>query len=247
MDSVGVDIAALLPLPGIVEIESLLMSTDEVIKVTRKYPGRIVSFCAIDPRVLRVEEKIEKYVKMGCKGFGEYKVAMKVSDPLSLKIYKKCAELEIPMLIHMDSKFNPNIHEFVRVLEEVPDAVFIMHGPRWWKYISREVDESVDYPKGRITLGGLVEKIFKQYKNVYADISAYSGLNALERDPEHAKKFLEEFSDKIHYGTDFPCIARLGNQYESNREHLNFLLSLGLSKQSLERILYKNAVKLLDL
>lgn len=247
MDDLGVNVAVLLPLPGIVETESLLMSTDEIIKITRKYPGRIVPFCAIDPRVPRAEEKVEKYVKMGCKGFGEYKIMLKINDPLSLRIYKKCSELEIPILIHMDNKFNPDIHEFIKVLEEIPDTTFIMHGPGWWKHISGEVDESTDYPKGRVVPGGLIKSIFKRYKNVYADISAYSGLNALERDPEHAKRFLEEFSDRILYGTDFPCIARLGNQYGPNREHLNFLLNLGLSKQVLERILYKNAIKILNL
>jgi len=247
MDDVGISVAVLLPLPGRVEPDSDIISSDEAIRVAKKYPGRIVPFCVIDPRVPRASEKIKKYANMGCKGFGEYKVKMKISDPLSIKIYKTCFELGLPILIHMDKKFNPDIHEFVKVLEEVPDAIFIMHGPGWWSHISGQVDESVDYPKGRVIPGGLVKEILKRYKNVYADISAYSGLNALERDPEHAKKFLEEFSDRILYGTDFPCIARLGNQYGPNREHLNFLLNQGISKQALERILYKNAVRLLDL
>jgi len=247
MDDVGVNVVVLLPLPGIVETDSRIVSTEEAIKIARKCADRVIPFCAIDPRVPRAEEKIKKYVRMGCKGLGEYKVKMRIGNTLSLKLYKVCSELEIPILIHMDSRFNPDIYEFIKVLEEVPDAIFIMHGPGWWKHISKEVDDSVEYPKGKVIPGGLVEKILKEYKNVYADISAYSGLNALERDPKYTREFLEKFSTKVLYGTDFPCIARLGNQYGPNREHLNLLLNQKISKQALERILYKNAMKLLDL
>ena len=41
-----------------------------------------------------------------------------------------------------------------------------------------------------------------QYPNLYADLSARSALNALQRDPEFAKGFLLEFQDRLLYGRD---------------------------------------------
>ena len=247
MDDVGIDKVALLPLPGRVEEISMIPTTERVIKCAKAYPDRIIPFCVIDPRATNAEDKIKKYVEKGCKGFGEFKVKLPIDDPRSLKLYKICAKLEIPILIHTDSIFNPDLRRFLNVLQEVPNAIFIMHGPGWWKHISAKVEEGVDYPTGKVVPGGLIEKIFNEYKNVYADISAYSGLNAILRDKEYAKNFLEKYSDRILYGTDFPCISAIGNQFGPNREHLNALNELKISKNALEKILYKNALKVLGL
>lgn len=245
MDAVGVSAAALLPLPGPSRAGSRIASTERVLRAAERCPGRVVPFCAVDPRAPNAEDLVKRYVRRGCRGFGEYKVEMRVDHPLSVRLYKLCAELAIPVLIHMDSKYNPDVRGLVRVLEEVPDAKFIMHGPGWWKHISAVVEEGVEYPSGRVVPGGMVERIMSEHENVYADISAFSGLNALRRDPEYAKRFLERFSGRVLYGTDFPCVGEAGNQYGPNREHLDLLLSLGLSKQALERILYRNAAELL--
>ncbi|RLF19611.1 MAG: hypothetical protein DRZ82_05040 [Thermoprotei archaeon] len=246
MDSVGIDLVALLPLPGIVEPYDRIPGTDKVLKLSKEYPDRIVPFCVIDPRCIKPKERIEQYVKRGCKGFGEYKVRLYIDDERSIRVFKICANLGIPVLIHMDKEFNPDIHRFIKVLNKVPDAIFIMHGPGWWKYISAETGDE-DYPKGKVIPGGIIEKIFKEYRNVYADISAHSGLNALKRDKEYASIFLRMFSNRVLFGTDFPCISPEGNQFGPNREHIDLLINLGLEKEILERILYKNALRLLGL
>jgi predicted TIM-barrel fold metal-dependent hydrolase len=64
-------------------------------------------------------------------------------------------------------------------------------------------------------------------------MSAGSGCNALSRDPEFAKKFLVEFQDRVLYARD----------YFDNR-HQEFLNSLGLQNEVLEKIYSKNALKL---
>ena len=42
----------------------------------------------------------------------------------------------------------------------------------------------------------------RKYANLYADLSARSGFNALSRDPEFAYQFIEEFHDRLFFGTD---------------------------------------------
>ncbi len=42
----------------------------------------------------------------------------------------------------------------------------------------------------------------RKYPNLYGDISAGSGCNALTRDPEYAVKFMTEFQDRLLFGLD---------------------------------------------
>ena len=42
------------------------------------------------------------------------------------------------------------------------------------------------YPRGPVTEGGRLYRLFDRYPNLFADLSAGSGLGALKRDPDHA-------------------------------------------------------------
>ena len=65
-----------------------------------------------------------------------------------------------------------------------------------------------NYPKGGVTPGGLTDRYLADYPNMYADMSAGSGLNALTRDEGHAAAFLVRHQDKLLYGSD--CVDLLG-------------------------------------
>ncbi|HDJ89475.1 MAG TPA: hypothetical protein ENG40_02115 [Thermoprotei archaeon] len=246
MDSVGINIVVLLAVPGYIETDGEIFLSDKVLKAASKYPDRILPFCVVDPRTPSSLRKMKKYFRMGCKGIGEYKVKLYIDDKRALKLYEMAAEKEVPILIHMDDKFNPDIYRFEKILDDFRDTIFVMHGPGWWKHISGETESEV-YSKGDIKPGGKVLEILSRYKNVYADISAFSGLNALSRNRDFSKKFLEKFQDQILYGTDFPCLANDGSQFGPNRKHLNLLKSLDLSKNVFEKIVSKNAEKILKL
>ena len=70
--------------------------------------------------------------------------------------------------------------------------------------ITSGVDEETrgDYPKGEVKSSGRVPELLKKYPNLYGDLSAGSGFNAISRDPEFGYHFLEEFQDKLFFGTD---------------------------------------------
>ncbi len=91
-----------------------------------------------------------------------------------------------------------------RALQECPETTFIGHGPTFWAEISADVpaDNRSGYPSGRIEAGGAVPRLTRKYPNMWADISTGSSHNALTRDPSFAPEFLEEFQDKILFGTD---------------------------------------------
>ena len=61
------------------------------------------------------------------------------------------------------------------------------------------------YPTGPVTPGRLVE-LMRRYPNLHGDLSAGSGFGAISRDPEFGYQFLEEFQDRLYWGTD---IARV--------------------------------------
>ena len=117
-------------------------------------------------------------------------------------------------------------------LRNFPEIRFIAHGPMFWKYLSADAsnDRKELYPRGLVQGEGVIWRLLKDYPNLYADISGYSGLNSLTRDSESAKKFLSLFENKILYGTD--------NLIKGQMEFLN---SLGLSKSIYNKIYGENA------
>jgi hypothetical protein len=80
----------------------------------------------------------------------------------------------------------------------------------FWAEISDNVDEQSrnDYPSGPVEKPGRLPELLAKYPNLYGDISAYSGYNALTRDPEYGYRFMEEFQDQLLFGTDYCHLAR---------------------------------------
>lgn len=75
--------------------------------------------------------------------------------------------------------------------------------------------------------------MLNRYPNLYCDISAGSGANALKRDMENARAFLLEFQDRILYGRDY-----------FDNTHQEVLNALDLPESVLAKIYSGNALKL---
>ena len=82
--------------------------------------------------------------------------------------------------------------------------------------------------------GGKIEALLEKYPNLYCDISAGSGHNALNRDHEYARAFLERWQDRVLFGRDY-----------FDNEHQSLLNNLSLSAQALEKIFAGNALRIL--
>ena len=212
MDREGIEKAVVLSIENPEETYYYVLSK-EVMSACRRFQDRLVPFCCVDPRRGPADTStdflglIERYVRRGAKGFGEHLAGLPVDDPRSMKIYEACGYLGIPVLLHLDSLRNVDsvgLPRFERVLRTLPQTIFLAHGPGWWREISCEVDPKLTYPTGPVKKPGRVAQLLSSFDNLYGDLSATSGCNALERDPEHAEDFLTEFSGKVLFGTD--CI-----------------------------------------
>jgi predicted TIM-barrel fold metal-dependent hydrolase len=247
MADVGIDKAVVLPTPYVnSELGEYIYSAERILRICR-FREELLPFFCLDPLKIEEAEKLsilEDCISKGAVGYGEHKVRLPIDHPGSLKIYEACGELGLPILMHVDELHNYGFEKtFPELADKYSKTIFVMHGPGWWRHISADPG-SEPYPKGRVQPHGLVDKLLKN-ENVYADISATSGLNALQRDKEYAKKFLEKHRFKILYGTDFPCIDSEGGQYGVDRLHLDLLESLGLSEKTLRYITFRNAERLL--
>lgn len=247
LDDLGVSKAWLLTwesIDGSLEPGYTHFSIEGVWDAYQKYPDRFIPFYAPDPRREDVENRLKEWYEKGIKGFGEHKVRIKIDNPDSVEIYHLCGDMKLPVLFHMDIKvkgkkygwYNADIDDLERVLKECKKTVFIAHGPGWWRYISKDEYKYRNeiYPRGKIKGEGKLIRLLDKYPNLYAEISAESGYNAITRDKDFGLRFLERFHKKILYGTDY-----------HDRRHLDYLLNSGLSQKILSYILYKNAERVI--
>ncbi|MFT7693518.1 MAG: putative TIM-barrel fold metal-dependent hydrolase, partial [Candidatus Latescibacterota bacterium] len=83
--------------------------------------------------------------------------------------------------------------------------------------------------------GGRVGKMLRQHENLYADLSAGSGLKALQRDASFGRQFLIDFQDRLLFGRDY-FDTRL----------MDFIQEQNLPAVAYDKITYQNAQRLLS-
>ena len=227
------------------------VTTAYVLKACRRFPDRLIPFCNVDPRIDNSSPKtdfyslIKDYVEQGAKGFGESLSGLPVDDPRLMAIYQACGRLGLCVTLHIDNLRGTDalgLPGLRRVLAACPDTVFFAHAPHWWAEISADVCEADrgGYPKRPVVPGGAVEQIFERFPNIYGDLSAGSGYNALTRDPEFGRGFLERWSHRLCFGTDY---LMPGQQCPI----IQFIREVDISRQARRKITRDNARRLLRL
>lgn len=219
-----------------------------LIPFIEKYPERFIPGYAPDPRRPDAIDRLSFAISLyNVRVYGELKVRMMLDNLDALRVYRFCGEKGLPVIVHIDYEFStgvkyprPNwwygggIEAFERAIKACPETIFIGHGPGFWAHISADdLHDKVVYPEGKVIEGGKLSEMLRRYPNLYCDLSGYSGFNALNRDPEFALKFIEEFQGRLLFGRD----------YFDDRLH-KLLLSFSLPDDVLDKILYKNALKL---
>lgn len=246
MDGAGIEWAVVLSLPHPEDPYSRIVSNEKLLRLAEGAGRRLIPFCSLDPRSPSAGRRLAELVERGCGGLGELKVGLRLSDPRLVRLLKAAENLGVPALLHVEEgpefHFCHGVADLEHVARELGDLKLVLHGPGWWRHVTPHPSEEA-YPGGKVEGEGLVQAYLRRHENLYADIAATSGLNVLRRDPEHAARFVEEFADKLIFGTDFPCMSERG-QFGPNRAHLDFLLSLGLPQASLRKVLAENAAKL---
>ena len=191
---------------------------------------------------------IEKYLKLGAVMIAEQKFGVECDSPAMQRIYALAQAHSVPVLMHWQfQRYNFGFERFYQMLEKFPRVNFIGHAQTWWANVDRNHrDQVVLYPKGPITPGGLTERYLADYPNMFGDLSAGSGLNALTRDESFTPGFFERHQDRLLYGSD--CSDHEGVGAKCQGAQTITAVRRFAPNQTIERkLLYENAKKLFRL
>ncbi len=270
LDDEGIDLAVMLPVynaspegapGGVCLLDDRMSVRDQVLDAAR-YAGRIIPFGNMDPRWLRnspasdFRPLLDWFIAHGCKGIGEVTANLPFDDPRVVAMFRQIGEKGLLVTIESAGfeagcyglQDDPGSPRLERLLQAAPQTIIIGHGPGFWAEISAEVkpEDKRGYPTGPIRREGAVPRLMRRYPNLYADLSARSGYNALTRDADYGAAFLEEFQDRLLFGTD-TCFADASGRMPQ----LGYLQSLRragrLSAAAYAKITGGNAQRLLRL
>jgi uncharacterized protein len=255
---IGVERAVLLPLvsPEVFEPQS----SHEILEICRQDPEHFIPFCNIDPRAMNnasdapLGHLFDYYVANGCKGIGEVTANLPFSDPKVRNLFRHAERVGFPLTFHIAPQIegmyglydSPGLPELEQSLAGFPKLVFLAHSQPFWAEMARleKPGDRYGYPHYPIREEGVVPKLFRQYPNLFGDLSAGSGCNALKRDPDYATRFLNEFQDRLLFGTDI-CAP------DTPTPLVDFLLDLrqrqAISETVFQKVARENAIRLLHL
>lgn len=214
------------------------------------YPNRfVVGYCP-HPAMPSAPKLLRSAVDMhGIQICGEWKFRIPFDDPRSLELFHCAGELKLPVVLHLDVPhlqvegeqvyqplwYGGTIENLERAVQACAETVFVGHAPGFWREISAHASSDPSaYPRGEITGCGRLFDLFERYPNLFADLSAHSGLYALQRDSIFATKFLTRFHERLLFGRDM-----------YGQELFRFLQTLDLPANVIENIYYNNARRLL--
>ncbi len=245
--TMGAASTVLLPGGSKAPLDAQVTGNETALAIVRRYPREFFYFANEDPTLPGASKVIEKHLKTGAIGIGEQKFHVECDSKWMVEVAEVAREFRVPVIMHFEhERYNMGIERFHKMLERFPKVNFIGHAQTWWGNIGKNHVQTVMYPKGNVTPGGISDRLLTDYPNMYADLSAGSGLNALLRDEEHTREFLARHQDKLLYGTDCADIEGKGEKC-SGSQCQAAVRRLAGSKRIERKILFENAMKLLRL
>ena len=242
-------------------------AADQVKALQGAAPGRFTWFNSYDVAQPDAEQVLTRAVKEGAQGFGEMKFHVAADGPEFRRIYALAADLRVPILIHFqevdhfpgEGTWGTGFAKtFASVLKAFPKTTFIGHADAFWANVSADYRNEAAYPTGPIKRGGVTDKWLGDYPNLFGDVSANSGNNALSRDPDFTADFLKRHQDKLLFGSDCSCAdGRGGGVSQANNPAAARIAgrcvareTLGVLKRSssadvFQKIVWGNAQRLL--
>jgi predicted TIM-barrel fold metal-dependent hydrolase len=258
-DELGIEKGVLLP--GVnPECSYVPQSNEEILEIAKDYPGRFIPFCNIDPRALTnspeapLDDILRFYKDKGCRGVGEVCANLPFEHPMVRNLFRHTEEVGLPLTFHIGPTIggtyglydDPGLPQLEKSLTDFPKLKFFAHSQPFWAEMGtlENPEDRAGYPTGPIAEEGVVPKLMRRYPNLYGDLSAGSGHNALARDEEYAARFLDEFRDRLFFGTDI-CApdtpAPLGDLLIKLRDEKK------ISEEVFNKVARGNAVRVLGL
>ena len=226
----GIDLTMLLPASGSKAHDNGLQvgvpGTEAAYQFVQRTPGFLFAANA----ALEDLSMIADYIERGAKLIGELKFKAAGDSPVLWSYAEVAQEYNVPVLIHFAAN-SIRLTGFEATLRRFPSVNFIGHAGGWWTQREKEVD-----------------RLMSEHKNLYGDVSAYSGFEALSR--EGASEFVTRHQDRILFGSD--CCDP--SPWKSTRHSLRCVgtsirerLEDILSPTILEKVLGANAKRLLKI
>lgn len=202
-------------------------NNDSVVDFVKKYPEKFIGFYGLDPHkgMSAIKDLKQAVTELGFKGaaIDPYLAHIYVNDAKYYPIYAKCCELNIPVIITTGPA------------TLVPSAIIDHVAPRYIDFVAR------DFPELKLIIshGGypwVNEMIFvaQRNENVYLEMSEYELFPQSEAYIQAANTVI---SDKILYASAHP--------FQDFKETLKIYENLPFTDEVREKIMYKNAAKLL--
>jgi len=225
----------------------------DVVQTCQRYPDRFVAgYCPCPAEGDAADLFEAAYRVHGVRICGEWSYRTLLDDPRAINLFRRAGQLGCPVVLHMDVPYRPDesgnpvyqtawygggADQLERALQACPRTIIVAHAPGFWRFISGdEASDPALYPDGPIEPGGRVLDLLERYPNLWADLSAGSGLGALKRDTAFARDFLIRYADRLMFGRDDK-----GNALQK------FLESLNLPHDVAEKLFYCNALRLVPL
>jgi predicted TIM-barrel fold metal-dependent hydrolase len=189
-----------------------------------KRSGVFARSVTTDPAQPGAPEVIRRAIQQGAVSVGEMKFHLALDSPEMRRVYDICAEMQVPVMMHIQNfphfagelPYNTGFPQFDKVLTAYPKTNFIGHGDLFWAHISADVPADRGYPTGPIKPGGLTDKFLSDFSNIYGDMSANSGNNALSRDTDFSREFIVRHRSKLIFGSDCSCSDGKGSGISQN-------------------------------
>lgn len=216
-----------------------------VLEFVRAHPKRFYFFANARADQPDAREEVKKYLTLGAIGIGEQKSKVPCDSRPMQVLAELAQEFDVPMLIHFEhDRYNTGLERFHHMLKKYPRVKFIGHAQQWWGHIDKHHDPKIGYPAGKVTPGGITDRLLADYPNIWADLAANSGANALMRDADHATEFMTRHQDKLMFGSDCTDQTARAPICIGARQLAN-IRRLAPTKVIERKILYENARKLL--
>jgi predicted TIM-barrel fold metal-dependent hydrolase len=222
--------------------DRVFRSEEDIHKYVKKDPNRVIGFGSINPKRPgeEIKEKLRKIKEFGFKGIKlipTFQFCNPTDERLN-PVYEYAQKEKLVILSHTGC--DPGLWEYPDFCEDAKP----MH-------LAKVADE---YPRLNIVgahLGSYsaenpgiwfdeMMQVAEQYDNIYTDTSAV--------DVVLVKRAVERIgSDKILYGSDYPVVLTYCDRKNGMKDHLNNVLNLDISGEDKEKILGKNARKILKI
>ena len=226
-------------------------------QLAKLYPDTYAWMCNLDYKDEdTILERLLKYKSEGAIGIGELAINQRIDSSFLQKVFEAAEKLNMPITFHMSPEVgysygivdDPGLPLLEETLKKFPNLKLLGHSQSFWIEMSGDAPKDKEgrnsWGQGKIVPNGRIPYLFEKYPNLYGDLSANSGGNAIMRDEKFGLAFLEKFQDRLFFATDmvnvemeFPLGKWLDDKYENGN----------LSKDAYEKICYKNAKRVFGL